>query len=51
MNNQNLNEYIKKVVQFSFDANKYFNDLQPWSLKKNESRKNEYNIVYNSYTN
>jgi len=34
MNNQNLNEYIKKVVQFSFDANKYFNDLQPWSLKK-----------------
>ena len=35
MNNQNLNDYIKKVVDFSFDANKYFNDLQPWSLKKN----------------
>ena len=34
MNNQNLNEYIKKVVEFSFDANKYFNDLQPWALKK-----------------
>jgi methionyl-tRNA synthetase len=34
MNNQNLNEYIKKVVDFSFKANKYFNDLQPWSLKK-----------------
>ena len=34
MNNQNLNDYIKKVVEFSFDANKYFNDLQPWSLKK-----------------
>ena len=35
MNNQNLNDYIKKVVEFSFDANKYFNDLQPWALKKN----------------
>ena len=36
MNNQNLNDYIKKVVDFSFDANKYFNDLQPWSLKKKQ---------------
>ena len=26
MENQELNEYIKKVVSFSFDANKYFND-------------------------
>jgi len=34
MNSQNLNDYIKKVVDFSFNANKYFNDLQPWSLKK-----------------
>ena len=34
MNNQDLNDYIKKVVEFSFDANKYFNDLQPWVLKK-----------------
>ena len=34
INNQNLNDYIKKVVEFSFNANKYFNDLQPWSLKK-----------------
>jgi methionyl-tRNA synthetase len=34
INNQNLNDYIKKVVDFSFKANKYFNDLQPWSLKK-----------------
>jgi methionyl-tRNA synthetase len=34
MNNQDLNNYIKKVVDFSFDANKYFNDLQPWALKK-----------------
>ena len=34
MNSQSLNDYIKKVVDFSFNANKYFNDLQPWSIKK-----------------
>ena len=34
VNHQRLNDYIKKVVDFSFEANKYFNDLQPWSLKK-----------------
>ncbi|MDC0449873.1 class I tRNA ligase family protein [Pelagibacteraceae bacterium] len=34
INNQNLNDYVRKVVEFSFDANKYFNDLEPWSLKK-----------------
>ncbi len=36
MNNQNLNEYIKMVVGFSFEANKYFNDSEPWSVKKND---------------
>jgi methionyl-tRNA synthetase len=36
MNNQELNEYIKTVVSFSFDANKYFNDSEPWTLKKND---------------
>ncbi len=34
MDNQELNNYLKKVVDFSFSANKYFNDLEPWSLKK-----------------
>ena len=34
MNKQNLNEYIKMVVGFSFDANKYFNDSEPWAVKK-----------------
>jgi len=33
MNNQELNEYIKMVVGFSFDANKYFNDAEPWAVK------------------
>ena len=36
MNKQELNEYIKTVVRFSFDANKYFNDSEPWSVKKND---------------
>ena len=36
INKQNLNEYIKLVVGFSFDANKYFNDSEPWSFKKKD---------------
>ena len=36
MNTQKLNEYIKLVVSFSFDANKYFNDSEPWSLKNKD---------------
>ena len=39
MNDQDLNAYIKKVVEFSFDANKYFNDSQPWALKKTDPDK------------
>ena len=30
------NEYIKLVVSFSFEANKYFNDSEPWAVKKND---------------
>ena len=45
MNKQNLNEYIKMVVNYSFEANKYFNDLEPWTVKKNDpERMNE--ILY-----
>jgi len=36
MNNQELNEYIKMVVSYSFDANKYFNDAEPWAVKKKD---------------
>ena len=45
---QDLNLYVKKVVEFSFNANKYFNDLEPWALKKtNVERMNSilYTIV------
>ncbi len=41
INKQNLNEYIKTVVNFSFEANKYFNDSEPWLFKqKNPERMN-----------
>ena len=39
MDNQDLNSYIKKVVDFSFNANKYFNDNEPWSLKKSDTER------------
>ena len=46
MDDQNLNLYIKKVIEFSFNANKYFNDQEPWSLKKsNPERMNT--VIYN----
>ena len=39
INKQNLNEYIKMVVNFSFEANKYFNDSEPWALKKKDHKR------------
>ena len=39
MDKQNLNEYIKMVVNFSFEANKYFNDLEPWAVKKSDPKR------------
>ena len=36
MNKQNLNEYVKTIISFSFEANKYFNDLEPWAVKKTD---------------
>ncbi len=39
INKQNLNEYVKMVVNFSFEANKYFNDSEPWALKKKDPKR------------
>ncbi len=39
MNKQDLNEYIKLVVGFSFEANKYFNDSEPWAIKKKDLKR------------
>ncbi len=34
MDKQDLNLYVKEVINLSFNSNKYFNDLEPWKLKK-----------------
>ena len=45
MDNQNLNNYIKSVVDISFLTNKYINDESPWKLKeKNREKMN--NILH-----
>ena len=43
--NQELNLYLKKVIDYSFEANKFFNDSEPWSLKKIDKEK--MNIILN----
>jgi len=48
MNKQNLNEYIKMVVNFSFEANKYFNDSEPWAVKKKDP--DRMNSILNTVT-
>jgi len=39
MDKQNLNSYIKSVIDISFLTNKYINDEQPWKLKKDNIEK------------
>ena len=39
MNNQNLNSYIKSVIDISFLTNKYINDEEPWKLKNKDVEK------------
>jgi len=44
MNDQNLNNYIKSVINISFLTNKYINDEEPWKLKDNKDKMN--NILH-----
>ena len=44
MDNQQLNEYVKFIIDKSFDANKYFNDEAPWN-KKDDKRTIKYNSL------
>ena len=44
IDNQQLNDYIKFLVDKMFDANKYFNDETPWSKKDDIQRVNT--IIY-----
>ena len=39
MDNQDLNNYIKSVINISFLTNKYINDEEPWKLKKTDIKK------------
>ena len=45
MNDQNLNSYIKSVIDISFLTNKYINDEEPWKLKNINNNKMN-NILY-----
>jgi len=44
IDNQNINYYIDYIVNRLFEANKYFNDQEPWKKKNDKSRLNT--IVY-----
>ena len=44
INEQNINFYIDFIVNSLFDANKYFNDQEPWKKKDNLIRLNT--IIY-----
>ena len=46
---QNINFYIEFIVNSLFDANKYFNDQEPWNQKNNKIRLNT--IVYTTLEN
>ena len=39
MEDQNLNYYIKSVINISFLTNKYINDEEPWKLKEHNKEK------------
>ena len=44
IDNQNINFYIDFIINSLFDANKYFNDQEPWKKKEDTIRLNT--IVY-----
>ena len=46
IDNQNLNFYMDFIINSLFDANKYFNDQEPWKKKGNQKRLNT--ILYTS---
>ena len=39
IDNQDLNNYMKSVINISFLTNKYINDEEPWKLKKENTDK------------
>ena len=45
MNNLELHNYVRQIVIFASDVNKYVNDEEPWNTKKN-SKERIANILY-----
>ena len=43
---QNINFYIEFIINSLFDANKYFNDQEPWKKKNDIKRLNT--IIFTS---
>ena len=39
MNKQDINSYLKKIILFSFESNKYFNDSSPWEYTKKDPKR------------
>ena len=46
IDDQKLNSYVDFIVNVLFDANKYFNDQEPWNKKNDKKRLNT--IIYTS---
>ena len=44
IDNQNINDYMKFIIDMLFSSNKYFNDQEPWKKKNDKNRLNT--IVY-----
>jgi len=45
MNNLELHNYVRQIVNFASDVNKYVNDEEPWNTKKNSNERIA-NILY-----
>tara|TARA_Y100000590_G_scaffold444991_1_gene576498 strand:- start:1190 stop:1741 length:552 start_codon:yes stop_codon:yes gene_type:complete len=45
MDLQEINSYIKTVLNITFETNKYINDMEPWSLKKKDRKRME-TVIY-----
>jgi len=45
MNNLELHNYVRQIVHFASDVNKYVNDEEPWNTKKNSNERIS-NIIY-----
>ena len=47
MDDQDLNNYIKSIMEVSVATNKYINDMEPWSIKKTDKERMN-TIIYTS---